>query len=77
MALHIGRQNELIGRIFRREGGAITLDLRADLDTDEIAAIMTAISDQCVARGIHPGRLASALSDIQIKRNHPGARRVS
>lgn len=63
----------LVGRVFRLEGGAMMVDLKADLPVTELAAIMQAISDYCQANGINPGTVARELSNIQMQRNHPGA----
>lgn len=55
---------EVIGFIRRAEGGAITLDMNAEVDAHEFAAIMEALSTTAKALGFTPGELSAAHMEL-------------
>lgn len=72
------RHGDGVLAVFRRaEGGAVIAEIADDVDPAEIAAMMDQISEYCKLQGWNPGRIANHLSDIQMKRNHPGAKRIA
>lgn len=62
------RARGVIGHIRRADGGAVIVDLAADIDIAEIAAIAQSVSDYCEMRGWGPGQFARAMSDLQMAR---------
>lgn len=67
---------EVIGQIIRAEGGAVRFDLKADIDVEELAAIMIGVSDFAKSLGIHPGELSRSYMALEMARKFPGAEPV-
>lgn len=59
-------RRKVIGYIRRLEAGAVTLDMAADVDIHEFAAIMEALTAVAKARGFSPGMIAKAHQEVMM-----------
>lgn len=57
--------------VVRKEGGDVEINADDSMQLVECVAAMHAISDVAKARGWHPGSIARAYSDMEMRRKNP------
>lgn len=60
------QRREVIGYIRRLEAGAVMIDMRADVDIHEFAAVMEALTTVAKARGFTPGQISAAHARVMM-----------
>lgn len=59
-------QGKIIGYIKRAEAGAIIIDMAADVDIHEFAAIMEGLTTVAKGRGFSPGEISRAHAEVMM-----------
>lgn len=68
--------DKILMQIVRKEGGEVDIKADDSMQLVEMAAAMMALSDLAKMRGWHPGQVARAYSDLEMRVTNPMAQRL-